>query len=602
MKNAAKFSELLSSSHNPYMPDYSTGMTAQSDLITPGLNQNRSSKLGAALLLDGSEMDAEQFVSQSSKGLVGFSKKGASTQLVSGQSKNSAIDALTGQVASSISVGQIEQLTVSELKSTQTKVSQVTANTTLGSLSATDPNGTMATASSLGSLSSATPTRNGFGDIGFNASFGRDIHDFWKFSVSGAFKTSLSLTGLTANAGLALYNSAGNLLTYSNAGGNTSESITRWLGTGDYYALVYSYTGWGGSTNYNLGVQAGTQLSSLINDYTVNQAVATSITDGQISRNDMINILRSTKDYGSVHAEEFTDLKDILNDANSFGMQDYVQNLSKKVVYGDLANATSGFGNLFAGSSATQMENLVGKWFLGNDRPDAAGTYRYTQGSLFQGGISINDVNQGAVGDCYFMATLGALAVDKPTTIQNMFIDNGDGTFTVRFMKNGVADYVTVDRYLPTYANGTAIYAGWNGGANTETNNELWVALAEKAYAQVNESGWIGRDNTNSYSGLNGGWMDTVMNQITGLGTSSKYVSSMTKTELINLLNSNKLLTAGFVHGGGFGVVNSHAYTVTGYNGTTGKFFLHNPWGNTHAEVTWEQLGSLKAIIQNTLA
>ena len=108
--------------------------------------------------------------------------------------------------------------------------------------------------------------------------------------------------------------------------------------------------------------------------------------------------------------------------------------------------------------------------------------------ALFQNGISYMDVDQGGVGDCYFIASLGAAAKDKPGVISNMFTDNGDGTFTVRFFKpDGSRDYVTVDRYLPTNG-GTARYAGWGGGHVSEVDNELWVALAEKAYAQVNES------------------------------------------------------------------------------------------------------------------
>jgi hypothetical protein len=72
----------------------------------------------------------------------------------------------------------------------------------------------------------------------------------------------------------------------------------------------------------------------------------------------------------------------------------------------------------------------------------------------------------------------------------------------------------------------------------------------------------------------------------------------MTATQLINLVNGNVPITAGFVSGGGFGVVNSHAYTITSYNSATGLFHLNNPWGNTHADVTFAQLGSLNARIQ----
>jgi hypothetical protein len=92
--------------------------------------------------------------------------------------------------------------------------------------------------------------------------------------------------------------------------------------------------------------------------------------------------------------------------------------------------------------------------------------------------------------------------------------------------------------------------------------------------------------------------MDTVIRQVTGLSATSQSVGNMTQTQLINLVNSNQVLTAGFVYGAGYGVVDGHAYTITAYNATNGTFHLRNPWGSTHANVTWDQLLSLRAIIQ----
>ncbi|MDB9451562.1 C2 family cysteine protease, partial [Dolichospermum circinale] len=320
--------------------------------------------------------------------------------------------------------------------------------------------------------------------------------------------------------------------------------------------------------------------------------------DGNLSRNDMISIFRDAKDGSVIDANELTDLRTLVSNSTLFTMADSVKVLSNKIANSDVANTRSTIGNLFAGSSDTQMENLIGKWFLGTDRPVASRAYSYVSGSLFQNGLSADDVYQGQVGDCYYVATLASIAQEKPDYIQNMFTDNGDNTFTVRFYNNGVADYVTVDRYLPTSGN-YAFYADWGGGSSTSTSNELWVALAEKAYAQLAESGWSRSSNsTNSYSAIEGGWMDRVIRQVTGLAATSQSVTSMTQTQLINLVNSNQILTAGFVYGGGFGVVDRHAYTITSYNATNGTFYLRNPWGNTHADVTFDELVSLRAIIQ----
>jgi hypothetical protein len=458
---------------------------------------------------------------------------------------------------------------------------------------------TLATARNVGTLTATQSFSDWVGSA--------DIDDYYSFNVTTPSNVNLNLTGLSADVDLYLLNSSGTVIS-SSIYGTTSESITSQLSAGTYYARVNRYSG---DTTYGLSLNATevtptpTPTPTPTDWYTQNLVDAQIITltrslatDGNLSRNDMISIFRDAKDGGVIDASELTDLRTLVSNSTRFTMADSVKVLSNKIANSDVANTRSGFGNLFAGSSDTQMENLIGKWFLGTDRPDADYAYQYVSGSLFQNGLSANDVYQGAVGDCYYVATLASIAQEKPDYIQNMFTDNGDNTFTVRFYNNGVADYVTVDRYLPT-SGGYAAYAGWGGSSVSSTTNELWVALAEKAYAQLAESGWS-RSSTsnNSYADIEGGWMDTVIRQVTGLSATSQSVSNMTQTQLINLVNSNQVLTAGFVYGAGYGVVNGHAYTITSYNATNGTFYLRNPWGSTHANVTWDQLLSLRAIIQ----
>ena len=333
--------------------------------------------------------------------------------------------------------------------------------------------------------------------------------------------------------------------------------------------------------------------------------------DGQLSRTDMIAVFRNAEDGNTIDANELIDLRTLVSNASRFNIDDSIRVLSNKLVNGDSANQwyTGGstpraLGNLYAGSSGSQMEDLIGKWFLGLDRPvakspDGATTYAYkfASGALFQNGISYQDIKQGYVGDCYFLAGLAETVLKSPSTIQSMFIDNGDNTFTVKFIRNGVADYVTVDRYLPSTSWNTFAYAN-NGNMLDSTANELWVALAEKAYAQLNESGWIGQDNTNSYQGINGGWDGTVFQQLTGRAT--QYSGSLDFTAMVNAAQSGNLLGVsskpeGFVASN---VVPNHAYVVTGYNSATQKFTLFNPWGVNNTvkdgtlELSWSQLAA----------
>ena len=189
-----------------------------------------------------------------------------------------------------------------------------------------------------------------------------------------------------------------------------------------------------------------------------------------------------------------------------------------------------------------------------------------------------------------------------------MFIDNGDNTFTVKFYEpNGDATYVTVDRYLPS-SQGKFVYAN-TGDTLTSGDNELWVALAEKAYAQLAESGWSRPAlynnpayNTNSYQAIDTGWMNEAIAALTNLKTYNYQLSAsagLTEANLLSLLNSDRLLTIGF--GAGQGVVwDNHAYSINGYNALNQTFHLDNSWGYGDVDLTFSQLKTLGGRLQYT--
>lgn len=330
--------------------------------------------------------------------------------------------------------------------------------------------------------------------------------------------------------------------------------------------------------------------------------------DGSISRPDMIQILRSAGIDGRVDTTELSDLRNLVSLSAKYKISDDVRVLASDVVNGNPANATyqgRALGNLSVGASAAQLNLLIDKWFYGTDRPTLTGaglTYQVASGSLFGQSPSHLDQKQGALGDCYFISTLGIIASKSPNVIRDMFIDNRDGTFTVRFF-SGVygafassdggfsdgfrtgtakADYVTVDRWLPSQA-GRFAYS--NAGALlSSSSNSLWLALAEKAYAQWNATGKSGRSvAANTFSSIEGGWMSTVSAQVLGYNATNYALSSTPPQKLIDALKSGKAVTIGTragVQTGG--LVGSHAYSITGYNPQTQLFQLHNPWGNNH--------------------
>jgi hypothetical protein len=321
-----------------------------------------------------------------------------------------------------------------------------------------------------------------------------------------------------------------------------------------------------------------------LHDAAVRSLVSADVQDHILTRQEMLNIFSLVEKDATVSTNEFSDLRQIVGKASFFANEDFIKVLSTDVVVGNYANAHyqgSTLGNLFSGSSGSQLDKLVHKWFLGSDHPTAMSgtTYQKAAGSLFPHDPTYTDVHQGALGDCYYLASLGETALVSPATIKSMFITNGDGTYTVRFNHSGVWEYVTVDSMLPATSSGREIYANY-GMSVTSSANPLWVALAEKAYAQMNESGWLrtfpGTRGANSYDALAGGYMFEALNQITARAGG---YSAVSQTNFVTAFNAHKLITFGSNAQPGDGVVGGHAYAVVSYNTTTHQVTLFNPWG-----------------------
>ena len=357
-----------------------------------------------------------------------------------------------------------------------------------------------------------------------------------------------------------------------------------------------------------------------LNDPKLATLVASLDADGSINRADMITILQTAAaEAPTLSATDIADLKNIVADAVALNMPNYVQVLATDVVDGNAANASyqgTALGNLAAGATTANFTKLIDKWFYGTDVPAAPGyTYRAASGTLFgASGPVYTDAYQGELGDCYFISSLGSIAESCPAAIQNMFINNGDGTWTVRFYAGTfgetynsdgsdtvgfsgtpTADYVTVNAMLPTDSSGKLVFQGY-GHAASSSSNVLWMALAEKAYAQWDQTGNEWRSPAqNTYSGMAGGWMSDVYPQILGHGANDYAMTASTQQTMINALKAGEAVTIatdGF-SGTTYGLFGSHAYAVTGYNSSTNTFSLYNPWGMPQYQpgaLSWSQL------------
>jgi hypothetical protein len=121
-------------------------------------------------------------------------------------------------------------------------------------------------------------------------------------------------------------------------------------------------------------------------------------------------------------------------------------------------------------------------------------------------------VQQGAIGDCFFMATLISLVNLDPALIQSMMYSLPDGTVAVRFfrrtMREGTPafspEWVRVNKNLVVNAESQTAYAG--------IDTALWPAILEKAYSVWRASGaTLGFDRINQ-----GGNMSDVMMALLG--------------------------------------------------------------------------------------
>lgn len=401
---------------------------------------------------------------------------------------------------------------------------------------------------------------------------------------------------------------------WSATGGTISASG---LFTADAQAGNFSVSAVGGTFSGSAAVEILTGGTGPFTDPAIANLVAAYDVDSSISRLEMIDILRSAGLDGTVNGNELSDLRRLVS-STTYVMPEHVRALAKNVVHDNPANLRfqgQPAGNLAVGSSAGLLNSLIDKWFLGADLPEITNavsgvTYQAATGRLFDSTPKLQDANQGSLGNSYFISALGAIAFRRPSAIQDMLIDNGDGTYTVRFfggqlgnrIRNnvvtsgfvsgtGVPEYVTVNRMLPALSDGTLVYAQ-AGSTIADTMAVIWPALLEKAYAQWNETGKAGRNGTNAYSGIEGGWMSIVNAHVLGSNSTNHVLATSSPDLLIDALNAHRAVTIGTkANGTGDGLLPAHTYTITGYDRVTNTFTLHNPLGTNHpAPLTWTQL------------
>jgi Calpain family cysteine protease len=233
---------------------------------------------------------------------------------------------------------------------------------------------------------------------------------------------------------------------------------------------------------------------------------------------------------------------------------------------------------------------------------------RFTEQNLYgPTGPIASDIRQDVIGDCFFVATLAAVARQNPNQIRAaLAYDKTSQNFVVRlFDASSVVKYIHVTQ--KELAN-NIVRQGGSQMDNRRNDQRAWPAVIETAYAKMHDS--------NSRNGLGegyniigaGGWPKDAMMAITGFeGSELKYaiVPPLTRSASIQLLGSRVALalkqkksvtlwsvvetdnrTAAAIRArrpvAQDGLVDNHVYTVLSVKqAVTGAWTvnLRNPWG-----------------------
>jgi len=207
-------------------------------------------------------------------------------------------------------------------------------------------------------------------------------------------------------------------------------------------------------------------------------------------------------------------------------------------------------------------------------RPPEIMNCNYDEIKVFDS-IDVNDIAQGILGNCYFLASLSGLAEEpqrvKPI-IQKSEI-NKNGKYGVRFYVRGVPTVITVDDRFPCFN-----YSPYEPLFSKPKGKELWAILIEKAWAKLFKS----------YSNIEAGTVEEALGHLTGAPSFSFKTDKHSDEEIwtrIKQADLKKYIIGASSRGDvqrSTGIVGNHAYTVVSVHEVQGYKLLklRNPWGN----------------------
>lgn len=188
-------------------------------------------------------------------------------------------------------------------------------------------------------------------------------------------------------------------------------------------------------------------------------------------------------------------------------------------------------------------------------------------------GPSFKDIQQGQLGDCYFLSALASLAQKHPQLIQRAFVNKNkwaEGVYTTRWLLNGREALVKVDNKIPGNKWGPFFAQPSEAGA-------WWTAIMEKSWSKI----------YGSFKMVENGEWQKVIQSLTMAPTVSRF-SYLEADVLFNYLQEatqKNWPTAAwaFDKAGKYGLQSFHIYLLVGTrnDATYGPVVrMFNPWNS----------------------
>lgn len=206
--------------------------------------------------------------------------------------------------------------------------------------------------------------------------------------------------------------------------------------------------------------------------------------------------------------------------------------------------------------------------------------------------IDITDIHQGGLGDCYFLASLSAIA-EYPERLMNIFVTkkiNSVGYYAIKCYVGGLPKTIVMDDWFPCLDQGDELQFPFS----SPHGNEIWALLCEKAWAKA----------CGNFANIESGNAAEAMAFLTGAPTESLHFDKMEPEDIWRKLNTadkkRHIMSTGCGREGvseadlaAVGLQSKHEYSLIDaveilISGKPVRLLkLRNPWGHKEWNGDW---------------